>query len=337
LYLTVQDKDINFVMANTSYSGKYNTSGYKNYGDGNAKGTASFLNGLVISQGQYLNTQGQPSSFDVLQSKIYNNYTYQITVEKEIAKYRDVLLNLLHPTGTNLLGRYALKANADYYFHGQEGLSQGKTLADYTGYPGSSVTMVTDFTNKSNNILQFNDLAGANIEEFIFANSRIEVAPVNGPNIISEIVSVDSVSNIVTLTSNTWLTFGNVAYAGGIANSNAINILSLTGAYDIVNYGNYSNTAYPLKDIVYAGDTILVENNYPKTVSHVDYTTGNGIIYLTSNLDYPFLSLLSVNRTLAAQTSVRIYGPVGLQYIPQLATESGDILTTEAGEIILLG
>jgi hypothetical protein len=128
-----------------------------------------------------------------------------------------------------------------------------------------------------------------------------------------------------------------VAYAGGIANSNAINILSLTGAYDIVNYGNYSNTAYPLKDIVYAGDTILVENNYPKTVSHVDYTTGNGIIYLTSNLDYPFLSLLSVNRTLAAQTSVRIYGPVGLQYIPQLATESGDILTTEAGEIILLG
>jgi hypothetical protein len=48
-------------------------------------------------------------------------------------------------------------------------------------------------------------------------------------------------------------------------------------------------------------------------------------------------SLLSVNRTLDAQTSVRIYGAVGQQYIPQLTTESGDILTTEDGSIILLG
>jgi hypothetical protein len=56
LYLTVDNKNINFVLANTSSGGKYNDYGYKNYGDGNAKGTASFLNGLVISQGQYLNT-----------------------------------------------------------------------------------------------------------------------------------------------------------------------------------------------------------------------------------------------------------------------------------------
>ena len=197
--------------------------------------------------------------------------------------------------------------------------------------------MVADFVNKSNNILQFNNLAGANLAGFVFANSTIEVTPVNGPNIISQVVSVNPVSNTVTLKSNTWLTFANVAYAGGYGGTNTINIVTLTGAYDIVNYGNYSNTKYPLKDIVHAGDTILVENNYPKTVSHVDYTTGNGIIYLTSNLDYPFLSLLSVNRTLEAQTSVRIYGAVGQQYIPQLTTESGDILTTEDGNIILLG
>jgi hypothetical protein len=197
--------------------------------------------------------------------------------------------------------------------------------------------MYSDFVNKSNNILHFDNLAGANIGEFIFANSTIEVVPVNGPSIISEVVSIDTVANTVTLASNTWLTFANVAYAGGYAGTNAINILGLTGAYDIVNYRNYSNTAYPLKDIVYAGDTILVENNYPKTVSHVDYTTGNGIIYLTTDLDYPFASLLSVNRTLSAQTSVKIMGPIGLQYIPQLITEDGRTITTEDGRIILLG
>ena len=120
LPLVIQDKNINFIPIASSFGGKYNNNGYLNYGDGNAKGTASFLNGLVISQGQYLNTQGQPSSFDVLQSKIYNNYTYQITVEKEISKYRDVLLNLLHPSGMNVLGRYAIKAQGDYNFHGLE-------------------------------------------------------------------------------------------------------------------------------------------------------------------------------------------------------------------------
>lgn len=337
LNLVVQDKNINLILANTSFGGKYNSFGYKNYGDGSAKAFAAFLNGLVISQGQYLNTQGQPSSFNVLQSSIYNNYTYQITVQKEIAKYRDVLLNLLHPTGMNILGRYEMKSDYKFNFIAQEALKQGKPLSFYTGYLGSSVSMYSDFTNKSNNILHFDNLAGADIGGFIFANSTIEVNPVNGPKIISQIESIDTTSNTVTLKSNTWLTFGNVAYAGGYASTNAVYILGLTGAYDIINYRNYSNTSYPLMDIVYPGDTILVQNNYPKTVSHIDYTTGNGIIYLTSNLDYPFSSLMSVNRTLSAQTDVKIYGATGIQYTPQLITEDGSIITTEDDRIILLG
>jgi hypothetical protein len=314
LHLVVLDKNINFIMANNSFGGQYNDSGYKIYGDGNAKGSAYFLNGLSISQGQYLNSQGQPSAFDVLQSTNYNNYTYQITVEKEIAKYRDTLLNLLHPTGMKILGRYAMKSNSHYNFHGQEALSQGKTLAAYTGNSNSSITMVTNFVNKSNNIVKFNNLHGANLADFIFANSHIEIKPQNGPEIHSEIISIDTVSNTATLAVNTWLTFANVAYATGSAGDNVINILTLTGAYDIVNYGNYSNTHHKLMDIVYPGDTILVDNNTPKTVSNVDYTTGNGIIYLTTNLDYPFLSLMAVNRTLSAQTDVKIMTPLGLQY-----------------------
>jgi hypothetical protein len=181
-------------------------------------------------------------------------------------------------------------------------------------------------------------LANANIAGFIFANSTIEVTPTNGPNIISQIASINTISNTVTLTSNTWLTFGNVAFVSSSTGSNAINILSLTGTYDIINNGEYSNTSYPLKDIVYAGDRILIGSNTSNSriVSSVDYT--NGIIYLSSNANLTSTNTrMSVNRTLSAQTSVRIYGPVGLQYIPQLTTENGDILTTEAGEIILLG
>jgi hypothetical protein len=112
--LKIRGKNINYVLANTAYTPDYNNNGIKNYGDGRAIAKASFLNGLVLSQGQYLTKQGQPSSFDVLQSSIYNNYTYQITVEKEISKYRDILLNLLHPSGMQMIGRYVLNNSSNF-------------------------------------------------------------------------------------------------------------------------------------------------------------------------------------------------------------------------------
>ena len=112
--LKINGRNINMIMANTAFNENYNSGGVRTYGDGKAKANASFLNGLVISQGQYLDKQGQPSSFNVLQSTKYNNYTYQISVEKEIAKYRDILLNLLHPTGMKMIGRYVLNSNASF-------------------------------------------------------------------------------------------------------------------------------------------------------------------------------------------------------------------------------
>ena len=330
----VVDRNIHLNMANVAFDENYNQYGVRTYGDGNAKATAKFLNGLVIGQGQYLNDQGHPSSFNVLQSDVYNNFTYQITVDKEISKYRETLLGLLHPSGTKVLGRIAMKANNHFDNHSLDALYTGKTLAAYTGYPGSSVTM-NPGSEKSTNILQFNSLAGANIATFIFANSVIEVTPVNGPNVKCEILSINPVANTVTLKNNTWLSFANVAYALGNTGSNTINITALTDAYDIINNGLYSNTDYPLKDIVYAGDTVTIANNTTKTVDYVDYA--NGILYLTSNLSANANSLIVVNRTFAAQTSVRIFGPLGTIYVPELITEAGQNLITEDGQIILLG
>ena len=290
------DKNIHMNMYNNQYDDTYTVNGYKNYGDGTAKATASFLNGLVISQGQYLNSQGHPSSFDVLQSKIYNNFTYQITVEKEISKYRNVLLELLHPTGMNVIGRNVLKSKVDYNFHGFEAMNQGHTLKYYTNNPASGVTITTDFINMSNNIISFNNLDGSNIANYIsVGNSIITITPENGPDIHSDVIAVNTTSNTVTISSNIWLTFANVAIVTGNSGANVINITSLTGDYDIVNNGHYSNTSYPLKDIVYAGDKVLVDNNTSKTVSSVDYI--NGKIYLTANLSANTNSYMAVNRT----------------------------------------
>jgi hypothetical protein len=339
------DRNLNFVLANTAFDTTYNQNGIKNYGDGSAKGTASFLNGLALSQGQYLNAQGQPSSYSVLQSEKYNNYTYQITVEKEIEKYRNVLLNLLHPSGMKLIGRMTAKVPANFDYHVQESLYTGRPFyasEGGIGAGGATATIVTDFTNKSNNIVKFNNLLGANIANLLFANTTtLSLQTDHGVNVMADILAVNYLANTVTISSNVWLTYANVATITGTSGSNTINITEvITDSYNVINNGVYSNTAYPLKDIVFAGDKILVANNTQKTVESIDYE--NGIIYLTSNLSTNANSLMSVNRTFVANSSIqsnqiKIYGPVGTTYIPELITENGQTIVTEDDRTIILG
>ena len=68
-------------------------------------------------------------------------------------------------------------------------------------------------------------------------------------NIKSKVISIDNVSNTVTLDSNTWLVYSNVVTVSATHGSNEINITSLTGSYDEYNNGNYSNTENHLEDI----------------------------------------------------------------------------------------
>jgi hypothetical protein len=355
-----EDRNINLIMANsafpqftktytyfdslgqsTVYTRNYNKQGYISYGDGSAKANATFLNGLVIGDGQYLTSQGQPSSFDIMQDDRYNNFTYLITVDKEISKYREVLLGLLHPVGTNVLGRYGLKSNNNINSHVFEAMYLGKPWSYYIDENVENVvTIVTDFTNKSNNIIKINQTNGANLEQIFTPNTHILIETKNGPNVYSEIVSVSNATSTVTLASNVWLTYANVALVTGNSGSNVLNITSLTGLYDLMNNGNYSDPVYPIRDIVYRGDVVLVDNNSSKVVNTVDYV--NKKIYLTSNLSSTTNSYIAVKRTFIANSTIlsnqiQIYGSAGLPYIPELATEDGDTLITEDGKTILLG
>lgn len=356
-----EDRNINLKMANsafpqfektytyfdasgnrTVYTRNYNKQGYIAYGDGSAKANATFLNGLVIGDGQYLTSQGQPSSFDIMQDDRYNNFTYLITVDKEISKYREVLLGLLHPVGTNVLGRYGLKSNNQVDLHGYDALYSAEPLSYHLGsYVSDAVTIVTDFDNKSNNVIRFNSLLGAPLDQIVTPYyTSISIETKNGPNVFSEIIGVDNEANTITIASNVWLTYANVAVVTGNSGSNVLNITSLTGLYDLMNNGNYSDSEYPIRDIVYKGDVVLVDNNTSKTVNTVDYI--NGKIYLTSNLSSNANSYLDVKRTFVANSTlsssqIKLYGPIGLTYIPEITTEDGDNITTEDENIILLG
>jgi len=284
---------------------RFNESGVITYGDGTARANASFLNGLVISQGQYLDTTGQPSSFDVLQSENFNNYTYQITLEKEIDKYRTTLLNLVHPTGMKVIGRYALKSNSEYDFAFSDLMEQGNPLYFHTGSTSSNATMTSTFTNQSNNIIKLDNLNGANIKAFIFTGNSITLTTSGGFKVHSEILSANNTSNTVILKDNVWLTFANVAYVSGNTGESVINIRSITNSYNIINNGIYSDPAYPIRDIAYAGDVILFANGtQERTISSIDYvqkriTLATNLSASTSN------SLMSVKRTVST-TDVRL-------------------------------
>jgi len=348
LQLKIPNQDLVLDIDNTNYPENYFftgspqfTGGIKTYGDGTAKADTSFLNGLTFSQGQYLDTRGQLSAFSILQDEDHNQFTYQITVEKEIAKYRETLLNLLHPSGTKIRGRYALKSNNALDLHILDSAFQARTLYFYTNTASSNAVIKTDFANLSSNVISFYNLGtGVNIANFIFANSTISLETTNGPNVHSEITSINPATNTITIAANTWLTFPNVANISAVSSCTTINILSLTGTYDIINNGVYSNTAYPLKDIVFVGDQVRV-NGAIRTVSSINYETGN--IVLSSAVTANAGANLSVARTFSAggdvskQYQVIIYGPLGLQYYPELITESGETLITENDEILLIG
>ena len=217
----------------------------------------------------------------------------------------------------------------------------GKPWSYYIGeHVEDVVTIVTDFTNRSNNIVKINHKSGANLEQIFNADTHISIETKNGPNVYSEIVAVNDAANTITLASNVWLTYANVAVVTGNSGSNVLNITSLTGLYDLMNNGNYSDSENPIRDIVYRGDVVLVDNNSSKVVNTVDYV--NKKIYLTTNLSSTTNSYIAVKRTFIANSTIssnqiQVYGSAGLPYIPELATEDGDTLITEDEKTILLG
>ena len=71
------------------------------YGDGKAKATAKFENGLIRYPGIYLNTDGQVSADKKMQDgEKYHNFSYVIDTQTDYNKFKKPLDDLVHPVGT---------------------------------------------------------------------------------------------------------------------------------------------------------------------------------------------------------------------------------------------
>ena len=335
LYL---DLDTTYTTINTNTGEYIFNQGIRTYGNGAAVATAKFLNGLIIGAGQYINDDGFLSSNQVLESTDYNNFTYELIVQKSFDAYKDVLFKLLHPSGTKIIPINALKSQAKIGVHRESFESNSHTLAFYTGNPGSIAQMYSTFENASNNIIKFDTLVGANIANIAIPGSLVSVINDNGPNVYSEIISVDYTSNTAIIRDNVFLSFANVATANVITSNNRINIRSITNTYDLINNGEYSNTANKMLDIVFIGDRIRVvngANTFHGTVTYVSYS--NNVIF--ANTTIPFTSdsaNVSIGRTIST-TNVSFYKSLGTIYYPELTTQDNISITTQDGRTLLLG
>lgn len=336
-YTNIRNTTFDNDITNTRFD---SANGIITYGDGRAKANATFLNGLVIGDGEYIGTSGQPSAFDVLQSVDYNNFTYQITLSKEIEKYRDILLNLLHPTGTKVVGRIAMGSSNIINFHAFDALDTGYSLGYYAGVTATATIPAGNAATPSNNIVRFNNLSGANVSDFITANTT-ELIFTYGTErndvLHGLVVKINDAANTITLEDNVWTYFANVAIGTSAANGNnqIINISTITYSYNIVNNGSYSNTMYPIKDMIRVGDTVTV-NGVAQTVTsfNLPFTS----VLLSGPLTSGANGYISVGRGITSlYNNVQIIGPVGTQYLAQLGTENGDIITTETGASLLIG
>ena len=335
------------VIHNTTFDNSANNSrfdsanGVITYGDGHAKANAKFLNGLVIGQGQYLDSSGQPSSYDVLQSTVYNNFTYQLTLSKEIQKYRDVLLNLLHPTGTQVLGRIAMKSNNNMNFYTEDALFTGEPITHYLNSGVTAQITAGTSTSPSNNIISFSNLLGANLANIFVANTSTVSFTYGGgfTDVIKSLVTGVGGNNI-TIQDNVWTYFANVATGNAQAGNNqVINISTLTGNYDIVNNGQYSNTQLKIADVIRVGDTLYV-NGSSQTVTSMAASTNvaESVVVLSGPLSNGANGLISIGRTFTSlYNNIQIFGPVGTEYYLQLTTQDGKILITEDGNTLLIG
>lgn len=99
----------NLTISETSLYSAYNVNVYatvNTFGNGLARANAEFLNGVINYDGYFLNTDGFLSADKVLQdSKKYHNFSYVILTEQSLIEYKNMLMDIIHPTGTKMLGK----------------------------------------------------------------------------------------------------------------------------------------------------------------------------------------------------------------------------------------
>jgi len=319
-----QDLGVGFYISQAN-TGVY-TQGRKIYGNGSAKASAVFSNGIILGKGIYLNADGQPSAYSVLENSKYNNYTYILQVEAALAKYKQTALAFLHPSGMNYQAYNVLRNEESYNL----GMSSEELSIQSLRYllDGSAGAFYANAT--SPNIITTYNTTGANLANVVFANSYLTVYTQGGRDFYSQVTGVTA--NTITLMDNWNYLVPNVVTATVSANSNTINITGLTDSWNIAT----GNTVGRFSDFMYINDSVSFDGVYYTKITHVDQADQGTTIKVTHTYPTAQTGFLNFKQN-TNSSNIWVSGIVAVPEVTDIITEFGLPLTTEDGNILILG
>ena len=234
------------------------------YGDGNAKATANFENGLIRYPGIYLNTDGQISADKKLQDgEKYHNFSYIIKSQTDYSKFKKPLNDIVHPVGTKT---FITKIDDN-----EEMLTQVNTSAFITI---TSLADTYNIANGSNKIITTN--ASANLQSTVNVGDLILLSNVHKR--LQNTVNVVSGSNILFGAANS-VNFINDLQNGDtiyLSTGNTVSIKEVTNSSfaildTIINVTSTSATV----NLVYTA-TVRANSRNANTIFASSIFTSNG-------------------------------------------------------------
>ena len=204
------------------------------YGDGRAKATADFENGLIRYPGLYLNTDGQVSADKRLQDgDKYHNFSYIIKSRTDYAKFKNPLYDISHPVGTKIFVT-RIDDNTENVAHTPNSQTLLITPLSNT-YNISKNSSVVISTNVSANLI-----STVNVGDYIIINnikkpiqntinvvfgSNVIFGDANSVNFINDLLEGDvlnlSTGNTVIITGVSNSTYATVDTVIGVTSSSA--------------------------------------------------------------------------------------------------------------------
>lgn len=230
------------------------------YGDGNAKATSKFENGLIRYPGIYLNTDGQVSAEKKLQDgEKYHNFSYILKTKTDYNKFKKPYNDILHPVGTKV---FVTRVDENQEYMVQTSNTDYISVADLPDTYNVSIS--------SNTIISTN--ASANLVSLINVGDYIMVDALRKQ--ISGNVKVFSGSNVLTGNSSSVnfindlqdgdeieLSSGDVAMIKNVVNVNSAILLS---TINISSTSATINVVYDETGIVTSlnASTIKIDTNF---------------------------------------------------------------------------
>lgn len=229
------------------------------YGDGRAKATSKFENGLIRYPGIYLNTDGQPSSDQKLQDEEkYHNYSYVINTTNDYYKFKKSLKEIIHPIGTKSFVtridsnfKNVTSKNVEVIYLTQEYHSNTFNISN-----GSNNIVSTSVTpNVQSEVSVGNFIILKNLQKSINGTANIvsssNVISGNGTNFINDVEDGQTI----------YLSSGNTVVVKTVVNANTIfaqSILNVTSTGVTINV-QFDET----KNVTFVNsNTVLVDTNF---------------------------------------------------------------------------